>query len=235
MQSNKLTLLLILLLTVAGLKAVGLGVTLNYGGENGEADYEFDFYDPYYDNKQDVDFNSTRWDVAFTFDSNVTRTSPFIYRMRFGYGMIQRHYKNGDFYFRGDYATEVFSKMTTEHAFGLKLYQRGRSKLWFGSSLLMEFGFSNEDHHKDNDEYERDSFMMGFGIGPVLGYNIAINESICIALELSAHFKTESGNTDYYVSLEDHYPYSYRVSADYVTHSVTYMLKFSPLMYFGER
>ncbi len=145
--------------------AGGVGFSFNVGGGSGEEKWETL-------RKDDVD--TSRVGLAFVYDSNPMGNTAFNYRINAGLESLQIENKKHQFY-PYDYKTKL-GGIVLENDFGFGGKVAPNIRLWGGPSIRVSY-HRGEDDTVDENDYR----VFGFGLGPVIGMNIALNDGVAFA------------------------------------------------------
>ena len=194
-------------LGLGGYGQFGLGV--NSGTIDGaNDDYAYDF-----------DADMAILGLGFVLDTTVARDSLFNYRLQIGYENVA--YKlDHERWGKSDIALNGLA-ITNDLGFGV--LRTNFMRLWLGPEIRLSYGLGS----MDEGPRQYDIYFMGLGIGPVVGANFHIGQSLTLAAKLSYLLEGYLGAGTY----EGDYDFDDEV---YTASGSTIYLNFSVLFRLGD-
>lgn len=172
LRINLFSTLFLLLIFLSDAFAIGLGFNLSAGGGGSDWETSSSYYSS---SSAQTTFSSSdsRSGLGIIFDTNVSRSRLFNYRLNIGYENIKSDIEGGGVYeMDGWYAT---------HDFGFAIIRNKKMRLWIGPELR----FSNASGGLDTNK-EVKVKLTTFAIGAAAGANFHIGENKTFSLKLGA-------------------------------------------------
>lgn len=162
-------------IAVSNAEAVGLGFYLQKGAGSGESTT----YDVVaWGNDVEDDFDYDQFSIGFQMDTAPLDDKIFNYRLNIGLGDVA-----GDSDLGNDFELK---ELKIENDFGFRVAGNNKFRIWLGPELAIGF------YEGDND-YGGDLNMMSLGLGPVVGANIGITDSMAVTVKVGYIFSAFVG------------------------------------------
>jgi hypothetical protein len=192
-------LVLVTLFLVPLASATGIGPSLQIGDGSGDFSSEEGgcIWGICGDTESDID-QARRWHVGFVIDTAVARDKVFNYRLDFGFGA-----QNFDLDRDGLISGSLDSKgVTIDNTFGFGVVRNSNVRFWIGPQVHVGFyrgdfegnqaflgGGFGETENGDTEYFE-------FGLGPVAGINVHLDNNITLSFTSGLRWNWFSGDLE---------------------------------------
>lgn len=185
--------------------AIGLGLYTSYG--EGSASWDIDWESTFRNSRQisgsgSIESETEHSGIGFVMDTNVAKDRLFNYRLKLGYEQYIDIPEGGG-------RRDEFEGFIMSHAFGFGVLRTRLLRLWLGPQLEF-FGYSGNP--ENNDDF--DMFLIGMGIGPVIGLNINLGKVVTLAIDGGYNFRYYGGHGEQEnssVGYEEEYEEDYEI------------------------
>jgi len=123
-------------------------------------------------------YDENRYSVGGYFDSNLGQQRLFNYRLGVAYQAMKADADNSEFDLKG---------IAVENHFGFSLHRSATVRLWAGPLVKAEYLSGDETNYGDTSHES----VFGIGIGPVVGLNLRLNDSLFLAGTIGYIFQSD--------------------------------------------
>lgn len=162
-------LLALSLLVGSSAHATGFGGYLSYGNVDGSLDDVLGGID--------LDYETDRFGIGMTLDTNVAKDRVFNYRLEIGYQHSWRKFDDVS-------STLESDGFTINNIFGFSPYRNENVRLWLGPALRLSVDVFDNDDIEPFDDW----ISFGGGIGPIIGLNWHMGPRVSGSLSLSYQY-----------------------------------------------
>lgn len=162
-----------LLCVVATLSVLGLGAgTAHAGGYGGYLESEISSSN-IDDGGRDRAFDAEMWGLGVMWDGNIAVDELLNYRIEFGYRLGKRDLD--------EHSNETVNGITLDQTLGVGFFRRSLFRVWAGPSVRLNFDWYSSAG-------DRDIVDVAIGVGPRVGVNIHLTETISLTTSVAYHY-----------------------------------------------